>query len=104
MEYRRRVYEFENVDVIALEGIYLLKRAFQAYYDLSIWIECSFDTALERAISRAQEGLAPEETVRAYRTIYFPAQKIHFQRDNPKAGATLIVTNDVRLGPVSWAK
>jgi len=103
-EYRRHVYEFEDVDVIALEGIYLLKRAFHAHYDLSIWIECSFDTALERAISRAQEGLPPEETIRAYRTIYFPAQEIHFQRDNPKAGATLIVNNDARLGPVSWAK
>jgi len=93
-EYRRHVYEFEDVDVIALEGIYLLKRAFQAHYDLSIWIECSFDTALERAIPRAQEGLSPEETIRAYRTIYFPAQEIHFQRDNPKAGATLIVNNE----------
>ncbi len=103
-EYRRHVYEFEDVDVIALEGIYLLTRAFQAHYDRSIWIECSFDTALERAIARAQEGLPPEETIRAYRTIYFPAQAMHFQRDNPKAGATLIVNNDARLGPVSWAK
>ncbi len=103
-EYRRQVYEFEDVDVIALEGIYLLKRAFQALYDLSIWIECSFDTALERAIPRAQEGLSPKETIRAYRTIYFPAQEIHLQRDNPKAGATLIVNNDVRVGPDLWTK
>ena len=100
-EYRRRVYEFKDVDVIALEGIYLMKRAFQALYDLSIWIECSFDTALERAIPRAQEGLSPEETIRAYQTIYFPAQEIHFQRDSPKAEATLIVNNDVRLGLVN---
>ena len=42
--------------VIALKGIYLLKRAFQARYGLSIWIERSFDTALDRAISRAQEA------------------------------------------------
>ena len=28
--YRRRAYEFEDVDVIARDGIYLLKRAFQA--------------------------------------------------------------------------
>ena len=103
-EYRRRVYEFEDVDVIVLEGIYLLKRVFQAYYDLSIWIECSFETALERAVSRGQEGLSPEETIRDYRTIYVPAQEIHFQRDNPKAEATLTVNNDARLGPVSWAK
>ncbi len=103
-DYRRHAYEFEDVDVIALDGIYLLKRAFQSQYDLSIWIECSFDTALERAISRAQEGLTPEETIRIYRTIYFPAQEIHFQRDDPKAKATLIVKNDARLGPIIWAK
>ncbi len=98
-EYRRHVYEFEDIAVIVLEGIYLLKRTFRAHYDLSLWIECSFDTALERAITRAQEGLPPEETVRAYRTIYFPAQEIHFQRDNPRGAATLIVNNDTRLDP-----
>jgi uridine kinase len=93
-DYRKHVYEFTNIDVIAIEGIYLLKRAFQHHYDLSGWIECSFDTALDRAIARAQEGLSPEETIRAYRTIYFPAQEIHFQRDNPQRAATVIIDND----------
>lgn len=97
-EYRRHTYEFEDVEVIVLEGIYLLKRAFQAYYDLSFWIECSFETALERAIARGQEGLPPEETVNAYRTIYFPAQEIHFVRDDPRGAATAIVHNDPRWG------
>ena len=103
-EYQRRIFEFEDVDVIALEGIYLLKRAFQAHYDRSIWIDCSFETALERAVSRAQEGLPPKETIRDYRNIYIPAQEIHFQRDNPNGVATLIVNNDARLGPVIWTK
>ena len=94
--------KFDDVDVIALEGIYLLKCAFQAYYDRSIWIECGFKTALERATSRRQEGLPAEETIRDYRTIYVPAQEIHFQRDDPKGVADLIVNNDARLGPVSW--
>jgi uridine kinase len=100
--YRRHVYDFEDIDVIVLEGIYLLKRAYQSHYDLSCWIECGFETALERAISRAQEGLPPAETVRAYETIYFPAQEIHFRRDDPKGAATLIANNDPRLGPVRW--
>jgi len=94
--YRRHVYEYQNLDVIVLEGIYLLKRAFQTYYDLAVWIDCSFETALERAIARAQEGLPPEQTIAAYRTIYFPAQRIHFQRDDPKAAATMVVNNDAR--------
>ncbi len=101
-EYQRRAYEFEDVDVIMLEGIYLLKRDLQPCYDLSIWIECSFDTALERAVPRAQEGLSPEDTLRAYRTTYFPAQQIHLRRDNPKGEATFVVNNDARLGPVGW--
>ena len=95
--YRRHIYQFECVDVILLEGIFLLKQAFQSYYDLSCWIDCSFDTALERAIARGQEGLSPEETARAYRGIYFPAQEIHFRRDNPRAAATVIFNNDTQL-------
>jgi len=97
-EYRRHLYEFEDIEVILLEGIYLLKRAFQVYYDLSVWIDCSFETALERAIARGQENLPPAATVNAYHTIYFPAQEIHFVRDDPRGAATAVVNNDPRLG------
>ncbi|MEM7065997.1 MAG: uridine kinase, partial [Cyanobacteria bacterium P01_B01_bin.77] len=45
-EYCKHIYQFEDIDVILLEGIYLLKRQFQAIYNLSFWIECSFETAL----------------------------------------------------------
>jgi uridine kinase len=97
-EYRRQRYEFDDVDVIVLEGVYLLKRALASHYDVSCWIECTFETALERAIARGQEGLSREATVRAYRTIYVPAQEIHFERDDPRAAATVRVENDPRLG------
>ncbi|MEM8545347.1 MAG: uridine kinase [Cyanobacteria bacterium P01_H01_bin.119] len=93
-EYRQHIYQFEDIDVILLEGIYLLKRQFQSTYDLSFWIECSFETALERAIARSQEGLSAAETVAAYQTIYFPAQRIHFKRDQPQKAATAILYND----------
>jgi uridine kinase len=95
--HRRHTYSFEDVDVVVLEGIYLLKRAFRHHYDVSIWIECTFETALERAIARGQEGLSRDETVRAYETIYFPAQEIHFVRDDPRAAARVIFENDARL-------
>lgn len=93
-EYRQHMYQFEDIDVILLEGIYLLKRQFQSIYDLSFWIDCSFKTALERAIARSQEGLSPTETIAAYQTIYFPAQRIHFERDRPQQAATAIIHND----------
>jgi uridine kinase len=95
-EYRRHTYEFCDVDVIVLEGIYLLKRAFRGHYDWKLWVDCSFETALERALRRGQEGLPPEETIRAYRTIYFPAQEIHFRLDEPRAAADAVWVNDPR--------
>lgn len=96
-EYRKHTYDFRNVDIIMLEGIYLLKPAFRRYYDWTLWVDCTFETALERALQRGQEGLPPAETIRAYHTIYFPAQEIHFLLDDPRSAAAAILINDLRL-------
>jgi uridine kinase len=93
----QHTYDFQDVDVILLEGIFLLKRELRPEYDLAFWIECSFETALERALQRNQEGLPPEEIVRDYHTIYFPAQRTHLARDDPKGSATALLVNDPRL-------
>jgi uridine kinase len=95
--FRPRRYDLTDVDIILLEGIFLLRRDLRAHYDASIWIDCSIETALERAIGRGQEGLAPAATIHAYRTIYFPAQEIHFAFDDPRAACTWILVNDPRL-------
>jgi uridine kinase len=95
--FRKQTYAFDDTDIVVVEGIYLLKQAYRPYYDLSLWIDCSFETALQRAIARAQEGLPEADTVRAYRSIYFPAQELHFQRDQPRQSATYVIANDPRL-------
>ena len=97
--FRRERYDLEAVDIVLVEGIFLLKRAYQDRFDLAIWVNCTEETALERAQARAQEGLSPAATAAAYRTIYFPAQALHQQRDRPHAVADLIYDNDPRLGP-----
>jgi uridine kinase len=99
--YRPHRYGFAGIDVILLEGIYLLKDGLRQHYDLSLWVDCTFETALERAISRSQEGLSPEATADAYRTIYFPAQAIHLVRDRPREAANLILVNDPRIAATS---
>lgn len=92
-----QTYQFENVDVIVLEGIFLLKRELRQNYDLAFWIECSFETALARALQRNQEGLPPEEIVRDYQTIYFPAQKVHLAVDDPKSATDGIYINEPKF-------
>src|SRR5256885_2389270 len=91
---RKHRYEFRRIDIVLLEGIFLLKRAYREHFDLTAWVECPFDIALERAIERGQEGLPPAQTVKAFETIYFPAQRIHFTRDNPQAAADFIIQNE----------
>ena len=95
--YRKQTYTFKNVGVTIVEGIFLFRREYRNLFDLAIWVDCSFPTALVRALARAQEGLPPPETIRSYETIYFPAQKIHFTRDNPHEMADLTLNNDSSL-------
>ena len=98
--FREHRYAFENVDVVLVEGIFLFKREYEARFDLRVWVECTFPTALERAVERAQEGLDDDQTIAAYSRIYFPAQRIHFADDRPKQVADVVVKNDPRLTSV----
>ena len=91
--HRTHRYIFRNIDIVLLEGIFLFKEGYGEYFELKIWIECSFQTALRRAIARGQEGLPPAETQYSFETIYFPAQRIHFDRDEPRRAADFIVRN-----------
>src|SRR5204862_6559057 len=77
---RKHRYEFRRIDIVLLEGSFLLKRAYREHSDLTAWAECPFDIALERAIERGQEGLPPAATGKAFESIYFPAQPMHFAR------------------------
>jgi uridine kinase len=89
------VYEFRDADVVILEGIFILRRALRPRYDVAVWIDCSFETALRRALARDQEGLDEAALRHDYATIYFPAQRLHLHRDQPQAGADVVVNNDV---------
>lgn len=87
-------YDFKEIDIIILEGIFLFKKSLLINYNFKVWIDCSFEIALQRAILRGQEGLSKEETIEAYNTIYFPAQHIHLHSDNPSASADFVFNNN----------
>ncbi len=95
--FRKHCYDFRKIDVVILEGIFLLKPAYRRHFDLTIWVDCSFATALQRAIARCQENLPPAETTRVYEEIYFAAQRIHLAQDDPRAVANLVIATDSSL-------
>jgi uridine kinase len=94
IEFRKHRYQFHNIDVVVIEGIFLFKLAYRHHFDLTIWVDCSFAVALQRAIARGQEKLSPRDTERAFETIYFAAQRLHLDRDDPRGAAEFILTND----------
>jgi uridine kinase len=89
-KYRMHRYLFRDIDIVLLEGIFLFKRALVNHFDLKIWIE----SALKRAVRRGQEGLSQADTIAAYQTIYFPAQRYHFDIDDPMRECDLIFENN----------
>lgn len=95
-QYRQKIYDLQNIDIAILECVFLFQPAFEHYFDLKIWVDCSFDTALERAMARRQEDLPPAETVAAFQTIFFPAQHLHIDRDDPRGRADIVYPNDPR--------
>jgi uridine kinase len=92
--YRQKIYDLREVDVAILESVFLFQPAYESYFDLKIWLECRFETALARALARGQEGLPPAETIADFERIYFPAQRLHIERDDPKARADILFPND----------
>jgi len=96
-EGRRRVFAYAAVDVVLVEGIFIFKHAYRDHFDLRFWVECTFETALERALARNQEGLPPADIVRDYETIYFPAERLHLALDDPRGRAHVVIENDPRL-------
>ena len=96
-------YEFRDVDVVVLEGIFLLRRRLRWRYDIAVWVEASFETALRRALARNQEGVPEAVLRRDYATVYFPAERIHFRRDRPQAGADVVVDNETQANASSSA-
>lgn len=88
------VYNYRNIDILLVEGILLFKKKYLSHYDYKIWVDCSFETGLQRAIKRNVEKLNEERLRHDYHTFYYPAQRLHFERDNPKENADTIFIND----------
>jgi len=91
------VYDLRDVDVILLEGIFLFRRDLVDRYDLRVWVECSFETALQRAVERNVEKLPSKQLMMDYKTIYHAAQRHHFSVDAPRRSADIVLLNDLEL-------
>jgi uridine kinase len=85
---------FAHVDVVLVEGIFLLQTGIRERFDRTYWLDCPPDVARTRALDRNQEDREPGDLRRDYETIYQPAQRLHAERDDPATSADLVVSSD----------
>lgn len=98
--YYQLLYDYSGVDILLIEGILLFKKKYLLHYDYKIWIDCSFETGLKRAMKRNIEKLPADKLIEDYMTYYYPAQHYHFNNDKPKDVCDIVFCNDELLGTV----
>ena len=105
-ELARQRFRYDGVDVILLEGNFLLKNTVRERFDYRVWVDCSFLTARQRVANRIPEGPVREQVLRDYEDVYFVAQKQHLVIDEPKTAADCLLVNDPVLeqGPAVLLK
>ena len=99
-EYFDFEFNYTDIDILLIEGIFLFQQKYLEHYDYKVWIDCSFETGLQRALSRNVEKLTMERLIEDYGKYYYPAQRLHFNKDNPKALTDIIYCNDQLVGTV----
>ena len=87
-------YDLHDINIILVEGIFLFRKEFLENWHYKIWVECSFEKAMQRALERNQERLSTAQLISDYQTYYFPAQQFHIEKDQPKENANIIFDNN----------
>jgi uridine kinase len=77
-----------------VEGVFLFRPSLRPLFDLAIWIDITFENALERAMRRDAGVMGGPDGVRErYETRYFPAQRLHLEGDRPRELADLVLVS-----------
>jgi uridine kinase len=83
-------YNFEDIDIILLEGPYLLQRAYLDLYDYSIWVESDFDAAFTRLDNQVDIEQSQEALVNLFERLIKPAAQYHIYTDDPQDSANSV--------------
>ncbi len=86
--------------VLLFDGVFLLRPELADHWEYRIFVDVSFEVALERALARDQRLFGSAEAVRSrYAQRYIPAQRFYLQTARPKEHTDAIIENNDRLHP-----
>lgn len=80
-------YDFTDIDVIIIEGVYLLQDAYLDFYDYTCWMENDFDTAYMNLTNRVNVEESQTSLVNIFELLIKPAAQYHMYTDDPQGAA-----------------
>jgi N-acetylglutamate synthase-like GNAT family acetyltransferase len=93
----------DNQTIFILEGIFLFRKELENYWDFKIFLDVSFETALNRNIQREKDQQSigdKEQIINRYNMRYIPGQKMYFKNDNPRETSDIILDNNDYNKPI----
>lgn len=83
-----------NETIILTDGSYLFKKAYREHWDLKIYLQTDFNTAMTRGIERDSELLGGAVNAKEkYENRYHKASAIYIEECKPKKFADIIIDN-----------
>lgn len=85
--------------VLLFEGLFLLRRELDSFWDLRILLDVDFETSLARALDRDTGDSPPYVVRRKYGLRYEPAWQIYLREEHPESRADWVIDNREFLEP-----
>ena len=90
-------YHFNDIDIILIEGVYLLQEAYLDLYDYSCWVKSNFDTAFKRLHEQANIEESQEALVNLFELLIKPAGQYHLYADDPIGNSRSIYLEEASI-------
>ncbi len=81
--------------IVLFDGIFLNRDELFPYWDLSIFLDVTFETVLKRAIVRDADYFGSvDEVIRRYQKRYIPGEELYLSTCSPKDRAHIVIDNN----------
>ncbi|AGH82514.1 uridine kinase [Psychromonas sp. CNPT3] len=83
-------YDFDNVDIVLIQGVYLLQEAYIDLYAYSCWVQSDYEAAFTRLSKQTDLDPSAVSLLNLFEGLIKPAGQYHIYTDDPQGNADSI--------------
>lgn len=92
--YSKFKFQTNQPTIILVEGVFLFKKDLPKIFDLSVWIDITFELGMQRALNRSRDKNYygnSDAILQRYTERFHKGQKIHLKLDKPIENCDFII-------------